>query len=221
MSKKFYAVRIGRTPGVYRTWTECKSQVDHYPGAIFKSFQTENEAKSFYQPDTPRLILNSDPNKPLNPIPQTNRTLKIYTDGACSNNGRPNAKAGYGIFFGYQDPRNISERLPGSVQTNQRAELFAVIQALHAVSDDLDVTICTDSKYCIQAATQWMPAIFDAHLVPPDHVKAKYQNFDLMEALYRKLKSRSGKCYFEHVKGHSGVVENEYVDQLARLGANK
>ena len=34
---------------------------------------------------------------------------KVHTDGACSNNGRPNAKAGLGIYFGPDDPRNSSE----------------------------------------------------------------------------------------------------------------
>ena len=33
-----YAVRIGRTPGVYKTWDECKEQTQGYPGAVFKKF---------------------------------------------------------------------------------------------------------------------------------------------------------------------------------------
>ena len=33
----------------------------------------------------------------------------VYTDGACSNNGKPYARAGYGVYFGKDDPRNVSE----------------------------------------------------------------------------------------------------------------
>ena len=36
--------------------------------------------------------------------------LFVYTDGACIHNGKPNAKAGMGVFFGYNDSRNISDR---------------------------------------------------------------------------------------------------------------
>ena len=37
----------------------------------------------------------------------------VYTDGACSNNGRENAKAGIGIFLGQDDPRNVCEPVEG------------------------------------------------------------------------------------------------------------
>ena len=33
---KYYAVRKGRIPGIYRTWSECQKQVTGYPGAVFK-----------------------------------------------------------------------------------------------------------------------------------------------------------------------------------------
>ncbi|GMH36085.1 hypothetical protein BSKO_03953 [Bryopsis sp. KO-2023] len=45
--KKFYAVRTGREPGVYSTWVECKSQVDHFKGARYKSFPSSEEAWDF------------------------------------------------------------------------------------------------------------------------------------------------------------------------------
>ena len=54
--------------------------------------------------------------------------INVYTDGACSNNGRANAKAGLGIYFGENDPRNSSERIIGK-QTNNTAELTAILRA--------------------------------------------------------------------------------------------
>ena len=45
--KKFYAVRQGRKTGMFLTWDECKKQVMGYPGAIYKSFGTEAEAKEY------------------------------------------------------------------------------------------------------------------------------------------------------------------------------
>ena len=47
MSKKYYSVRIGREPGIYLTWDDCKAQVDKFPGAIYKSFKTMEEAEKF------------------------------------------------------------------------------------------------------------------------------------------------------------------------------
>lgn len=57
----------------------------------------------------------------------------IFTDGACSNNGFEGAVAGVGVWFGEGDGRNVSEGLPGSIQTNQRAEMMGVIRALEVV----------------------------------------------------------------------------------------
>ena len=41
MASKYYAVKKGKKPGVYRTWDECKAQTDGFSGAIFKSFKTQ------------------------------------------------------------------------------------------------------------------------------------------------------------------------------------
>ena len=45
-------------------------------------------------------------------INKSNKTIDlfVYTDGACIHNGKPHAKAGMGVFFGYDDPRNISKK---------------------------------------------------------------------------------------------------------------
>lgn len=47
----------------------------------------------------------------------------VYTDGACEGNGQSGSEAGVGVYFGNNDPRNVSEPLAGDRQTNQRAEL--------------------------------------------------------------------------------------------------
>ncbi len=45
--KKLYAVRSGRTIGVFETWEECQKSTAGYSGADFKSFFTEAEAKAY------------------------------------------------------------------------------------------------------------------------------------------------------------------------------
>jgi ribonuclease HI len=44
--KKYYAVRAGRTPGIYTSWDACKAQVDGFANASFKSFPTKEEAEA-------------------------------------------------------------------------------------------------------------------------------------------------------------------------------
>eukprot|EP01060_Flectonema_neradi_P033104 TRINITY_DN5452_c0_g1_i2.p1 TRINITY_DN5452_c0_g1~~TRINITY_DN5452_c0_g1_i2.p1 ORF type:complete len:286 (+),score=31.17 TRINITY_DN5452_c0_g1_i2:40-897(+) len=44
---KFYAVAIGRTTGVFRSWDECKAQVHKFKSAKYKSFETEQGAIAF------------------------------------------------------------------------------------------------------------------------------------------------------------------------------
>ena len=44
---KFYAEKNGKVPGIYKTWDECRKQVNGYPGATYKSFKTLEEAQQF------------------------------------------------------------------------------------------------------------------------------------------------------------------------------
>ncbi len=46
-AKKYYAVQKGRTTGVFFSWAECQKQVTGFPGAVFKSFLTIEEAEAF------------------------------------------------------------------------------------------------------------------------------------------------------------------------------
>lgn len=45
--KKYYAVRKGFVPGIYKTWDECKKHTIGFPGAEFKSFPTVELAVEF------------------------------------------------------------------------------------------------------------------------------------------------------------------------------
>lgn len=44
---KFYAVAIGREPGIYSTWDEAQKQVNGFPGNLHKSFMYLKEAEQF------------------------------------------------------------------------------------------------------------------------------------------------------------------------------
>ena len=42
-----YAVHVGRVPGVYTTWEECKKQVNGFSGTKHKSFKNRVDAEFF------------------------------------------------------------------------------------------------------------------------------------------------------------------------------
>lgn len=88
------------------------------------------------------------------PSDESPKQLTVYTDGACSKNGRAGAKAGYAVYFGEENPYNVSEPLP-ETPTNQRAEMTAVLEAMRItldhglVANKGKLVICTDSQVCL------------------------------------------------------------------------
>ncbi|KAJ1951607.1 hypothetical protein FBU59_000011 [Linderina macrospora] len=143
--------------------------------------------------------------------PKTN----VYTDGASSNNGKSGARAGYGVFFDHNDPRNVSEPLQGPRQTNQRAELTAIRTALERT--DGDVVIHTDSKYSIESVTNWSRN-WENNGWKTSSGKP-VQNQDLIQDILDLARNRNGTVEYNHVKGHSGHPGNDAADFLATQGA--
>lgn len=142
----YYAVAIGKEPGIYFTWKDCEQQVKGVKNAKFKKFNNEKEANQF-------LTSNNKINKE-NIVPD----YYVYTDGACSKNGAKDAIAGIGIYFGKDDIRNISKKIDLK-PTNNVAELSAMIHACNLIEFDLKngkhITIVSDSHYAILCATSY------------------------------------------------------------------
>ena len=89
---------------------------------------------------------------------QEQEPIFVYTDGACTNNGKPTARAGFGVYFGKDDPRNVSEAYKGP-QTNNVAELLAIIKALSILRQEIEdgekIVIYSDSTYSIRCCTDY------------------------------------------------------------------
>jgi ribonuclease HI len=69
----------------------------------------------------------------------------VFIDGACSNNGRENARAGLGITFGEGEENSWSIPVdnmvdPDAVRTNQRAELLAAIEGLKKLEERYQIS---------------------------------------------------------------------------------
>lgn len=87
-----------------------------------------------------------------------NGFVQVYTDGACSDNGRLSARAGLGIYWGDGNALNTSAPVSGQA-TNNCGEIQAATLAIkQALANGVkQLSINTDSKFLINAATKWIP----------------------------------------------------------------
>ena len=141
-------------------------------------------------------------------------TTRVYTDGACTNNGKENAQCGGGVWFGPDDPRNLAFRVPGEPQSNQIGELAAMIMAIKRTPHFCPLEIMSDSKYVIRGLTEHLHEWEDRGWV-------LVQNAQWFKVAAFLLKRRSAKTTFTWVKGHNGTIGNEESDRLAKEGAAK
>ncbi|KAG2037249.1 hypothetical protein BDR03DRAFT_864415 [Suillus americanus] len=73
------------------------------------------------------------------------RSIEIFTDGSCLNNGKENARCGSGIWLGENNNQNKALRVPGSPQSNQAGELAAILLGIQTISPLTPAVIITDS----------------------------------------------------------------------------
>lgn len=148
--------------------------------------------------------------------------MRVFTDGACTNNGRPGAKAGFAVWF--PDARHLScaERLSEGVQSNQRAELSAIHRAARILDEggfhDEDVVIYTDSEYAINCLTKWLVGWTNRNWKTTEGKDVLYQDL-IKDTSSRLAKFKSHR--FVHVRAHTGgedelSKQNAIVDTMAR-----
>lgn len=142
----------------------------------------------------------------------------VYTDGSCLGNGQEGAAAGAGVFWGADDPRNRSVRVPGACQTNQRAELYAVLLAMEEARTLAGVLeVRTDSRYVISCMTEWIVGWRQRGWVTSQGAPVKHQ--DLLTRMETLLGARTERVCWVHVAAHCGEPGNEAADRLAAQGA--
>lgn len=197
-ASKRYAVAKGRKVGVFNTWSECERSIKGYRGAVFKSFRSAADATRWLEEAT---VAN---------VKSAKDAVVVYTDGACENNQSKHARAGVGVWFGNGDARNVSEPLAGKRQTNQRAELTAVIRALQIVYDQ-PLHVWSDSEYCVLGVQHRLHGWAAKQFV-------RVANDDLWKETHALIVKRQHPFTIAHIEGHSGVRGNEAADRLAVRG---
>lgn len=132
MSRKFYVVWKGHSPGIYDSWEECKLQINGFPGAEYKSFESQEAATKAFRSDyqEQKALLQSiarHRHETVNydAIPQIVKN-SLAVDGACSKNPGPMEYRCVDVMTGAE----IFHVGPLDDGTNNIAEYLALIHAL-------------------------------------------------------------------------------------------
>lgn len=137
--------------------------------------------------------------------------VEIYTDGACSPNPGIGGWAAVLISPAHD---NFRKEIFGAEAntTNNRMELQATIQALHALKTPCTVNLFTDSKYIQQAFNKgWLQKWQNNGWLGVG--RKPIANQDLWQELVQL--SQIHEVHWHWVKGHSHHQENERCDFLA------
>ncbi len=186
--KKYYAVKEGRTPGIYESWEECKKQVEGYSGTIFKGFSDRASAEAFI--DGNEGFLKSD--------------ACAYVDGSFS---LENLEFSFGaVIFINGEALEFSEKFSDPeliLMRNVAGEIKgAEFVMRYCVENNIEsITIYYDymgiEKWC---TGEW---------------KANRPGTIFYRDYYNSIKDRL-KVKFVKVKGHSGDEYNDLADKLAK-----
>jgi ribonuclease HI len=132
--QKYYVVWQGHMPGVYTNWEDCQTQVKNFPNAMYKAYNTLNEAKEAYA--------HGPEKKSIRPV-KTNKPIKsngaiitpsISVDAACS--GNPGAMEYRAVWT--TDKSEIFHFGPVLHGTNNIGEFLAIVHALAMLKNQND-----------------------------------------------------------------------------------
>ncbi|TKB24464.1 ribonuclease HI [Desulfopila sp. IMCC35006] len=218
--KKYYAVAVGRSTGIYTDWATAEKQVKGFAAAKFKSFPTRAEAEAWlanpvYQKKERPGESRQEPYAKPAPQPCDPEAIIVYTDGGSINNPGP---GGYGVVIETDGTRR---ELSGGFRhtTNNRMEMMAAIVALRELRRcGKKIILFSDSSYLVNGikkgwAKKWRTRGWQKSDGQP------VLNIDLWRELLDLLEGVD--VSFNWVKGHAGNELNERCDRLAVAAARQ
>ena len=134
MASKFYAVKKGKIPGIYNSWDDCKKMVDGFPGAVYKSFKTLEEAEAFVGAEGSSRKRSEKAEKPDTGKQEQNPAVYAFVDGSYNiatkvygyggfliHNGEKEVLQGSGNDAEMASMRNVSGEILGAMAAVERA----------------------------------------------------------------------------------------------------
>lgn len=219
---KYYAVAVGRSPGIFTDWATAEKQVKGFAAAKYKSFPTRTEAKAWLenpvygQKEHSKTSGRTRKNGTKSPQERNDPdVIIVYTDGGSINNPGP---GGYGVVI---DRAGMRQELCGGFRltTNNRMEMMAAIVALGQLQDcDKKIVLYSDSSYLVNGIAKGWARKWRSRGWRKSDGQAVL-NIDLWKQLLELLDGM--EVSFNWVKGHAGDELNERCDQLAVSAARQ
>jgi ribonuclease HI len=199
----YYGVRVGRQPGIYKTWIECLEQIKSFPNNQFKKFLTKRDAENYVNNNL--IDVDYDNN-------YDDTVLNVYTDGAVYHNGKPDCKASYGVYFNENDERNESGLVKEKPSSNA-GELTGILRAIQKIKDDEETVIHTDSTYGIRCVSEY------GMQMKKEGYPKEIPNIKLIKSI-RELLEIKTNIRFHHLNSHTNKTDkhsicNAIVDKMA------
>lgn len=142
------------------------------------------------------------------------KTIIVYTDGACSNN--PGGPGGWAATLNYDDRYDVLSGNSIST-TNNRMELTAVVEAIKYLVNKgyKSIIINSDSAYVVNGINKgW---IYDWHRKGwKTNQNKEVANSDLWKEIHSFCVMSDLKIHFKKVKSHAGHTFNEIADEEAK-----
>lgn len=147
---KYYVVWKGVSPGIYTSWTDCQLQIKGYQGAIYKSFDTEEEAEHAFASSPFSFFKAAKEEAKEKKIPEGFDMSCIAVDAACSGNPGPMEYRGVYLLTGQE----IFHFGP-TYGTNNIGEFLAIVHGLALLKQkNLQLPIYSDSRNALSWVRQ-------------------------------------------------------------------
>ena len=202
MASKYYAVKKGKVPGIYLNWNDCKAMVDGYPGAVYKSFKTIEEAEEFI---TGEKIISGMKASGKN-TSESGETCSTYAfvDGSFN---KATHTYGYGGFLVMDNEKYVLQGADNDAEMATMRNVAGEIKGAEAAV-----------KKAIELGIKELVIYYDYMGIEMWATGAWKRNKAGTIAYHDYIMSvrERIKLTFVKVKGHSGVEGNEEADKLAK-----
>lgn len=221
--KNFYAVKRGKTTGLFTDWEDCRNSIEGFSGAVYKGFVTREEAEAYLGGERGKANAGAGKSNALRKKKSTQAqktadaqalqdlppqgTLLAYVDGSYDHSLK---KYAFGCVFLLPDGSVYTEYGNGDnpeslKQRNVTGEMLgAMYAARFAITNGFSAL---EIRYDYEGIEKWVTGAWRSKNELTQKYAASMRQWSTQIALR-----------FTKVAAHTNVRYNELADQMAKTG---